>query len=144
MRDAGYEVTTFDGGTGLDGKLAPGFDLQSWKCAARYPEAHSFLPFNADGVRIEYEYLTEYVVPCAEALGIEFTGEIPSKETWALAWHDRKRAPEAAHWDPTRYIRITGGERASTTTPNSQKSSTSSSQTAPLYPLVNTSPLMSD
>lgn len=99
MRDAGYDTIADATGFGLESTIAPGLELQMWKCQAMYPSSIFVLPRNNDVERVIYEYNVDYFIPCAEAHGVKFISEIPAKELYVQAQTDPYSYPDFI-WEP--------------------------------------------
>lgn len=69
-----------------------------WRCRAQYPPPPSqMLPWTQEQKAVQYEYLTDFYMPCVAAQGFRYTGPPqPSKEQWVADLGSAK----VESWDP--------------------------------------------
>ena len=69
-----------------------------WRCRAQYPPPPSqMVPWTQEQEAVQYEYLTDFYMPCVAAQGFRWTGPPqPSKEQWIADLDSVK----VENWDP--------------------------------------------
>lgn len=100
MISAGYPVELSADGRGINGKnLSDSARIQVWLCMAQYTPADYGYPEETPEQRaVKYEYYTTFFVPCAQAQGVKFVQEPPSKEAWIASLDDVNS--EESPWMP--------------------------------------------
>ncbi|MFP7696743.1 hypothetical protein [Trueperella sp. LYQ143] len=97
IKEAGYDVRLSPDGHGFAyTHQPPDLSTQMWTCLAQYTPKEVLYPTGADQESVIYDYYTTFFVPCAEAQGVVFSGEIPSKQAWLASLHGDSGTP----WHP--------------------------------------------
>lgn len=98
MIAAGYPVRVSQEGVLLDGEVsdARAYNLQMYVCEAQYPtDPRVGLVLPRVRAEMQYEYLTQSVVPCLENLGFR-PERAPSRQVWLDSYY----GSSVNQWDP--------------------------------------------
>ncbi|RRD43186.1 hypothetical protein [Buchananella hordeovulneris] len=102
LKEAGFKVEQWPDKRGysltlLDGQTWDQQGKQEWLCRAQYPEPAEWMrPLTREQWTLVHEYWTEYFIPCARSMGVEFADvEVPSQE----AWVDARMSPSGSQPD---------------------------------------------
>lgn len=106
VREQGFEVEVKDAGSQVSYEHILGIELAIWQCEAMYPSLWLDLPTSDETMMVLYEYLTQYLIPCAEDHGVKFAMEPPTMQAYSDAWQGPLGANPAGEWTPN----IIGGK----------------------------------